>query len=217
MRVCLMIFAKNNYYSVLGRSGLRGIISVLLLALFGCTIPPVVESYRDPDLDYSVYKTFSFVSDNPEKKNRAEHEWSLEEKVLFPIVRSDMGRRGLSYQEEGADFTVTVRIANREKSEYVPQRTVYSTSDTYLLRTPDEQQGEHFFVFPVSQPVSYGGYTEYYFQIYAELNFFDSKTGKKIWKGSGLYRADTYDMKIAAPPLISAILERFRKLPKEKQ
>ncbi len=193
-----------------------GIVFILALFLSSCTIPPVVESYRDPDLDYKAYKTFSFICADSDKKGK-KGEWSLEEKVLFPIVRSAMERRELIYQKEGADFNVTVLVVNRRKSEYVPQKTIYSTSNTYVIRSPDQNDGEHFFAFPVQHPVTYGGYTEDYFQIYAELNFFDSKTDKKIWKGSGLYRADTYDTNVAAPPLISAILDLFRKLPQEKK
>jgi hypothetical protein len=196
--------------------------SALVLALFisSCTIPPVVESYRDPDIDYSAYKTFSFISRNVDKKGKAK-EWSLEEKVLFPIIRADMESRGLTYtkKKEAADFAIDVEIVNRYKSEYVPERTVHSTSDTYLFHRADDHDGDddHFFILPLRQPMTYGGYTEEYFQIYAELNFYDRKTEKKIWKGSGLYRADTYDMNIAAPPLISAILDRYRKLPEKKK
>ncbi len=212
-----MIFANSKHYSVLGRSGLRGIISVLLLALFGCTIPPTVESYRDPDLDYSVYKTFSFISNNPANKDQSRSGWSLEEKVFFPIIRADMERRGLSYSPKGeeSDFIVNAMIVNRYKTEYVPQKTYYATSDTYLFRRDSDD--DNLFILPIRQPITYGGHTQEYFQIYAELNFFDSKTNKKIWKGSGIYNAETYDINVAAPPLISAVLERFRKLPKEKE
>lgn len=208
---------RRNSRSRLGIS-LFSAYSALILALFisSCTIPPVVESYRDPDIDYSTYKTFAFLSRNVDKKGKTK-DWSLEEKVLFPIVRADMEKRGLTYtkKKEEADFTIDVIIVNRYKSEYVPEKTVHSTSDTYLLHQGDDN--DLFFVLPVRQPITYGGYTEEYFQIYAELNFYDRKTEKKIWKGSGLYRADTYDMNIAAPPLISAILDRYRKLPEKKK
>jgi len=193
---------------------------ILTLLLASCTIPPVLESYRDPDLDYAVYKTFTFISRNVDEKGKAKG-WSLEEKVLFPIVRADMERRGLTYAEkkEQADFAIDVVVVNRYKSEYIPEKTVHSTSDTYLFNRaedrPDKQ--DTFFILPVRQPITYGGYTEEYFQIYAELNFYDTKTEKKIWKGSGIYRADTYDMNVAAPPLISAILDRYRKLPEKKK
>jgi hypothetical protein len=217
-----MISKNKKDYWLSGRSRLWSspikASSALILALFltSCTIPPVVESYRDPDLDYSAYNTFSFISRNVDKKGKAK-EWSLEEKVLFPIVRAEMERRGLTYtkKKEEAHFIIDVEIVNRYKSEYVPERTVHSTSDTYLLHKDDGD--DLFFVLPVRQPITYGGYTEEYFQIYAELNFYDRKTEKKIWKGSGLYRADTYDMNVAAPPLISAILDRYRKLPEKKK
>lgn len=214
-----MIFPISNYYSLFGRSGLRGIISVLLLALFGCVIPPTVESFRDPDLDYSVYKTFSFISNNPANKDQSKGGWDLEEKVFFPIIRADMERRGLSYSAKRgeSDFAVNAIIVNRYKTEYVPQKTFYSTSDTYLFRQSGDNNEDNLFILPIRQPITYGGHTQEYFQIYAELNFFDSKTEKKIWKGSGIYNAETYDINVAAPPLISAILERFRKLPKEKE
>ncbi len=189
---------------------------IFILALSGCTIPPTVESFRDPDLDYSVYKTFSFVSNNPANKGQSEAELNLEEKVFFTIIRAATGKRGLSYSSKGdeSDFIVNAMIVNRYKTEYVPQKTIYSTSDTYLFRRDEED--DNLFILPIRQPITYGGHTQEYFQIYAELNFFDRKTNKKIWKGSGIYNAETYDMNVAAPPLISAILERFRKLPKEK-
>jgi hypothetical protein len=217
-----MISKNNKDYRLSGRSRLWfspiKACSALILALFisSCTISPVVESFRDPDLDYAAYKTFAFMSRHVDDKGKTK-EWSLEEKVLFPIVRADMERRGLTYTEkvDEASFTIDVVIVNRYKSEYVPEKTVHTTSDTYLLHR--DNGDELFFVLPVRQPITYGGYTEEYFQIYGELNFYDRKTEKKIWKGSGLYRADTYDMNVAAPPLISAILDRYRKLPEKKK
>jgi hypothetical protein len=210
-----MIFKIRKDYPVF--IGYIGVISLFILTLLSCAIQPVVESFRDPDLDYAPYKTFSFISSSSDKEDK-HGEWSLEEKVLFPIVMADMERRGLTYQEnkKESDFAVSVVLMDRYKSEYIPQKTIYSTSDTYLFHGKEDSD-ERFFIFPTRQPITIGGYTEDYFQIYAELNFYDSKTNKKIWKGSGLYHAETYDINIAAPPLISSILNRFRPLPKENK
>ena len=192
------------------------IISLLIPVLFfaSCVVRPVVESYRDPDVDYTVLKTFSFVSAHTDKKGQTE-EWSLEEKALFPIVRADLERRGFTYQGkiDDSDFIVTAMVANRYKSEYVPEKTIYPTSDYYIFRQDKDDDKEIRVIAPARMPYTYGGYREDYFLTYAELNFYDSKTKKKIWKGSGLCRMDTYDVHVVAPPLISAILDRFRTLP----
>jgi hypothetical protein len=204
-------------------SRFAGIILPFAVSLFftSCAISPVVESFRDPDLDYSAYKTFSLISSysNKNNKDKREGDLTLEEKALFKIVRADMEKRGLVYRNsrKESDFAVSVVIVNRYKSEYVPEKTVHASSETYLLHEARDTGADQFFIFPISRPITYGGYTDEYFQIYAELNFYDSKTNKKIWKGSGLYRAQTYDMGVAAPPLISAILNRFRRLPEEEK
>lgn len=214
-----MITTNIRKFQLFGQSAdayiKSGMVLVLALFLSSCVIQPVVESYRDPDVDYKKYKTFTLISNYPNKKK----EGVLEEKLLFSIVRTNMEKRGFSYRKkkEDSDFSVKVVFANRYVSDYIQEKTIYSANEYYVFQRSENDERETHIIAPIRMPQTYGGYREDYFQVYAEINFYDSKTDRKIWKGSGLYRAETYDKNITAPPLISTILDRFRKLLKIKK
>lgn len=93
---------KNNTYR---RSLLLGLAA---LALAGCASKPDLSRIQDPDADFHAYRTFAFLP------GRAEGN-SLVERRLIAATRSQLERRGYTFDEFSPDVLVNIAAVVEER------------------------------------------------------------------------------------------------------
>ena len=100
------------------RSGILLVAGLTLLV--GCSTTRSIQSYDDynPNIDFSSYRTFSFVSANPMIVASAARPVSpLLETQFMAAIRRDLESKGFRYvaDPEGADMAISFTIGSREQ------------------------------------------------------------------------------------------------------
>jgi len=171
---------------------------------------PATEIFRDPEVDFSKYKTFSvFPASLLSKSKEVQNE--IRDKQLLFSLRNYFESRGYKFVELGKspDMLVTMLAASEYKEKYIPPQQVIVPMFTpgYSIYSSTDHSGQ-FNYGPIGSLPNYGSYrgqsststyvpgqTSYhsmtlggYYQGYnypsISIAALDNKTGKVIWKGS---------------------------------
>lgn len=91
-------------------------IVITAILLSGCSTLAVDSDYNEA-VDFSTYRTFSFISDNPLLKSETAPISPLFEGRVMTATRNELTKKGYEFIEdrENADFVVSFTLGAREK------------------------------------------------------------------------------------------------------
>lgn len=89
------------------------------MALAACASRPELSHIEDPDADFHAYRTFAFV--------RAQGHASLIDRRLLAAARSQLERRGYTFDELDPDLLVNVAAVMEERRELRPTHGTFAS------------------------------------------------------------------------------------------
>jgi hypothetical protein len=155
------------------------LLGLAALALAGCASKPDVSRIADPDVDFHAYRTFAFLT-------RGGH-LSLIDRRLLAAARSQMERRGYTYDEMNPDLLVNIAAAVEER------RGLRSTHGP--------------------TPIHGGVETEDYHIGRMAIDLVDARRGEVVWHGVAEGRVSTAMLRDAGTAVESAVAAVFEAFP----
>lgn len=182
---------------------------------------PLIKIEKDPDADFSSYKTFSVIPLAGTELGAGTS--SITEKQLLYVVRNLLESAGYSFVEDykQADFAAAINFNQEYKTIEVPPSNVtvpwftpgwtsYSRvsglvgTQTVVGNIQSYNPG-YWSSFNMTQP----GYTIGYFYPIIAVHIFDSKTGKNVWEGGGVAKSNNHDIRLSSQMLFMLIMAEF--------
>ena len=189
------------------RSGLLNKVPALGLAailasgliLGACSSAPTIVSNTDPTVDFSQYKTYTFIEDL--STNSAQYQ-SLETTYLKASVGREMEARGFT-KSNTPQLAINFSVDTQEK---IRSRSVPSTS--YGVGY-DPYYDVYYDGWGTTHTTRIDQYTE------GKLNIdaIDVSSRKLVWQGSTQGRLTKKDLENAQAVLDAAVVEIFQKFP----
>lgn len=206
------------------------------LAPANLKFPPTVQTYQDPDANFSNYRTFSVfpaslvikgVKTNP----------IMEKQILF-FLRNCFEAKGYRFvpMKKHPDFVATMIVSSKYRTTYVPPstrilpvivpgRTITTfgnTSGTFNFNTFGNyssygwgsysgQSSSTTYVpgYVTTQTYTRPGYSVGHYYPSAQIVVLDSKSLKNVWLGSGTGTSDNPDGRVAMQFVALNMIERF--------
>jgi hypothetical protein len=173
------------------------VLSVLLVA--GCATVMTARSDFDEQADFSKFRTFHWMSDNPliMPNGRSPEISSLNLRRIVEAIEDELSRKGFAKasSRESADFVIAFTVGTREKVDIESYPAFY--------RGPWHWRS-HFWD------------TEFRARTYTEgilaIDVFDQQTRNPVWHGWTSKRvktADVEDPRSAIRTAVAAILAEF--------
>jgi hypothetical protein len=193
------------------------LITVLALILSGCSTYSKIYSDYDRSVDFTKYKTFSWLPDKADTTNTP-----YNNEIIRNNIRNYFGQcmsdRGYSFDTENPDMLMQLVITNTKK-----ERVTTTYPYNYYYRP--YYYGSYYY-----HPYSFGYYYRYYptYGGYGNwggysstqkteyingaitLNFIDRKTNKLVWTGTA--EGDIYDPGMISRdlhPSVHSIIEQY--------
>lgn len=179
----------------------RILLLVILVLLGGCATPLRPLSDYDRSQDFSTYRTFAWVSDDPLTRppQGGDEVSALNRRRIADAIESELASKGFR-KVSGSDepsFTVAYTVGSRERLD------VYSYPDAYR-HYPWRWGYPYYF----GDQVDVDSYTEGTLAI----DIFDGASKRPVWHGRASRRITEKDVERAAeliPPAVKSILESF--------
>jgi hypothetical protein len=197
---------------------------------------PTISSYRDPDVDFSRYKTFAVFPYSLLVSGGGAPNEILEKQILF-FLRNSMEMRGYRFVQitDNPDLLVTMNVTSEYQQYYVPPqavtvpqfvpgtivRTQSTSSGNFNLNTVGSpnlawgsysgQTTSNTYVpgFTTYQTVTRPGYTAGAYYPSVSIAAFDGTTLKKVWTGTGVGTSDNPDARVSSQLVSLPILSQF--------
>lgn len=206
---------------------------------------PAISTFRDPDTDFSRYKTFSVFPFSLLSDKLPSNE-IMEKQFLFAL-RNSLELRGYRFVPLGdhPDLIATMDASAEYKESivpaqtllvprYVPGRTLTTTSSTtgsLNLTTLGTYGSEYSWGsysglttsttyipgYSTLQTVTRPGYTVGAYYPAVSISIFDGKTLKNVWFGSGAGSSHTSDPRISSQVVITYLMGEFPTIPAARQ
>lgn len=181
--------------------------AAVVLALTGCATGKNIQTYDDynPEINFSSYRTFSFMSEHPMKVSEASSPVSpLLEGRMMRAIRGDLTRKGFSYVDDpdSADMVVSFTIGSRDQIRVDQYPVTYQAAYGRYYR-------------PYGYGIGYG--TETRVRNYTEgqlaIDIFDVKTKTPAFHGSASTRITQSDRENPAELIIQIVTETLDGFP----
>lgn len=163
-----------------------------ILLLAGCSTVHVSQDYRD-DLNFSWYRTYDWQSpDSPQATGNIRLDNPLLHERFREAIDRSLALRGYARQKQ-SDFLVDYSYAVETRVETIPYGPRFGYSFSRRYRYHDIGFGNY-----------YTEINQYEVGILA-ISFYDSPSGKLIWRGIGSERVEMH----ATPQEITAFVDRL--------
>ncbi|WP_395344178.1 DUF4136 domain-containing protein [Ningiella sp. W23] len=148
---------------------------LITLALVGCASQPSVYTDSDPEQDFSVYKTFAWISDSPMTVQSEAVISPLVENRIKNAIRASLESKGYTFVENvaAADMSVGFTIGARDKTR-VTQEPVMGSANW--------RWGGQYWGFGGVGPV-FTERTRVYSQGTLAIDVFDTQRQAPVWHG----------------------------------
>lgn len=168
-----------------------------LIALASCSSVKF-SSDKDPEADFSQYKTLSYYGWADESSKVLN---DLEKKRIESSFAEEFKKRGLSIQETGGDIVVSLYIV-------VDQKTGVTAYNNYYGAGPYGYRGGWGWGMGYGT-TSYSQYDYYVGTLICDV--FDSKTKKLVWQGvvSGEIDENPRNREQNIPRVVKELMKRF--------
>jgi len=168
------------------RSTLKTIGLLALIACGGCATTAPVFTDHDPAQDFSGYKTFSWISEQPMIVSGERGPTPLDERRIMNSIQDELTKRGYRFvaDRSSADFAVAFTVGARDKMSVRTHEVV----DFY---GPHWRWGYDYYGFPSAFDRPHGR-TEVTVRNYTEgnlaIDIFDVARKSPVWHGSAKKR-----------------------------
>lgn len=154
---------------------IAGLLAIAALVIAGCAAPVHVE--KDPQTDFSKYKTYAWIDENNGKKGKAN---DLEEKNVHEAVSKELQNSRWKEVTSNPDVLISYDVLI-ERSVRRETNPVYTQSASRLYFNPyTRRYGTIYY------PSRFLGYDDYNIPIREgtlTITVTDANTDKTIWQG----------------------------------
>lgn len=173
------------------------VILIAALMLASCASSPTINANYDHSADFSTYQTFGFFEPFGTDVDGYE---SLVSHTLKSAARSEMEKRGYTYQETGADLLLNF-------SGRLQQKT----------RITQDPMGPTYYGYRRGFYRGWNGYTTTQVQQYEQgtinVDMIDAKRQQMVWESVAVGRVSDKTRQNRAATLTSAVADMFAKFP----
>jgi uncharacterized protein DUF4136 len=157
---------------------LFGVIAVAAMMIVGCSAPVHVE--KDDTVDFSKYRTFSWVDKDGEGKKDRDKSNDLMERKFKDAVTQALEKQGWRMDNRRPDvlvnYDVLVERSTRRESD-----PVYSQPFTRTFYNPYSRR--FYNIYYPSQFMGYDDYTTPVREGTVTISVTDTRTDKVVWQG----------------------------------
>jgi hypothetical protein len=179
----------------------HGLILAVTLALVGCAVLPRIDVARDPQADFSSYRTFTFH--DPLGTDRGDGTRTVLSQTLKQATRSELEALGYRYVEAGdADLEVNFFVETREVVEG--------------LRRPDPAFRYSYF------HRHYGVWSDYgtteirqYTEGTRHIDVVEAARRQLVWEGLARGRLSEADFTVRSEEVAAAVRSVFARFPRQ--
>ncbi len=201
---------------------------------------PTVSSFRDPDTDFSKYRTFSVFPFSLTSEDAKMNE-IMERQILFAL-RNSLESRGYKFVQisDSPDFIATINVSSQYMESYVPPQTAVIpqfvpgqtvTISSSILGTFNFNNFGNYASYGWGnysgqttattyipgytrlQTYTRPGYTTGAYYPVLSISAYDGKTFKNVWLGSGAGTSDNQDLRISSQFVLFPVMDQFPSLP----
>jgi hypothetical protein len=174
------------------------VIAAILIVASGCATTLQTHSDHDASQDFSGYRTFAWMSDQPmmAPPEQIARVSPLNRNRIEKAIESELTAKGFQ------------KTADRSAASFVVSYTVGARDRVDAQSYPAPYAGPWRWGYPYWRDVDVRTYTEGTLAI----DIFDGKTHQPVWHGRGSKQITEHDVTHAAeeiPPAVAAILKEF--------